>query len=131
MAKLTVDEARDLARLYYELATALGEFRFDNWDSMSQAQRTELESLEWSLLTQSSDMTTRAIDLATDDMRASLKEISRATKNLTRAVKRVSAVKNALNIATKALTLGSAIFTGNAIAIAKAASSAIAAADNS
>lgn len=125
MAKISTEDARDLARLYYDLAVSLGEFRFNNWDEMSQSQRTELESLEWTLLTQSSDMTTRAISLATTDMKSSLKEISRATKGLTRAVRRVSDVKKAIMFASKALALGSAVFTGNADAIAKAITAAI------
>ena len=129
MPKLAPDDARELARLYYDLAGALGEFRFAYWTEMTQAQRGELESLEWSLLTQSSDMTTRAISLATNDLQASLKNISRATKNMTRAVRRISDVKKAINVAAKALTLGSAVFTGNADAIAKAVSAAIAAVD--
>jgi hypothetical protein len=120
MAKLTTEEARALAKQYYDLAHALSEFRFANWDSMSDAQRAELESLTWSLLTQSSDMTTRAIDLAGDDLKPAMKDISRATRNLVRAARRLSDVKSALNIAAKALALGSAIFTGNGIAIGRA-----------
>ena len=130
MAKISTEDARDLARLYYDLAVSLGEFRFNNWDAMSQSQRTELESLEWTVLTQSSDMTTRAISLAATDMKSSLKEISHATKGLTRAVRRVSDVKKAITFASKALALGSAVFTGNADAIAKAITGAIGAVED-
>lgn len=124
MAKISTDDARELARLYYELGVSLGKFRFDHWESMTQAQRAELESLEWSILTQSSDMTTQAITLATADMKSSLKEISRATKGLTRATRRITDVKKAISVASRALELGAAIFTGNAKAIAKAITSA-------
>jgi hypothetical protein len=124
MAKITTDDARELARLYYELGVSLGKFRFDNWDSMTQPQRAELESLEWSILTQSSDMTTQAITLATVDMKSSLKEISRATKGLTRATRRITDVKKAIVFASRALELGAAIFTGNIESIAKAITSA-------
>lgn len=125
MAKLTTDEARKPARQYYDLAVALGEFRFDNWTAMTQPQRAELESLEWMLLTQSSDMTTRAIFLATNDLHVSMKNISRATKGMTRAVKRIADVKKVINVASKALELGAALFTGNATAIASAISAAV------
>src|SRR5678809_84494 len=106
MAKISTEDARDLARLYYDLAVSLGEFRFNHWDEMNQSQRTELESLEWTLLTQSSDMTTRAISIATEDMQPALKEVSGATRNLTRAVRRISDVKKAINIASKAIDMG-------------------------
>lgn len=127
MAKISAEDARELARSYYDLAVQLGNYRFDNWDSLSGPQRNQLESLEWTLLTQSSDITTRAISLATSDMKSSLKEISRATRNLTRASRRISDVKKTIKLATKAIDLGAAIFTGNAEAIAKAVGEAISA----
>jgi hypothetical protein len=128
MPKIPAEDARELARLYYDLAVTLGQFRFDNWNSFSSAQRAELESLEWTLLTQSSDMTTRAISLATKPMKPALKDISRATRNLTRAVRRITDVRKTINIATKAIDMGSAVFTGNIEAITKAVGAAISAA---
>jgi hypothetical protein len=128
MARIAAEDARELARLYYDLAVTLGQYRFDNWSSFSSAQRAELESLEWTLLTQSSDMTTRAILIAAEDMKPALKSISRATRNLTRAVRRINDVKKTINIASKAIDMGSAIFTGNIGAITKAVGAAISAA---
>ncbi|HEY3258450.1 MAG TPA: hypothetical protein VGJ64_06300 [Gemmatimonadaceae bacterium] len=129
MPELTADDARKLARSFYDLATKLGKFRFDNWTRMSNAERSELESLEWTLLTQSSDLTTRAISLTTDDLQQSLQDISRAARKMTRAVERVADAKRVIRIANKALRLGAAIFTGNAQAITSALSAAISAAD--
>jgi len=128
MAKISPEDARELARLYYDLAVTLGQYRFDNWNSFSNTQRNELESLEWTLLTQSSDMTTRAITIAAQDMKPALKDVSRATRNLTRAVRRISDVKKSIGFATKAIDMGSAIFTGNIEAIAKAVGAAVSAA---
>ena len=127
MPELDADDARKLARSFYDLAGKLGKFRFDNWTQLSSAERSELESLEWTLLTQSSDLTTRAILLATDNIQQSLQDISRATKKMTRAVERVADAKRVIRIANKALRLGAAIFTGNAQAITTALSAAIAA----
>lgn len=127
MPTINADDARKLARSFYDLAGKLGKFRFDNWTQLSNAERTELESLEWTLLTQSSDLTTRAISLATDDLQQSLQDISRATTRMTRAVQRVADVKKVIRIGNKALRLGAAVFTGNAQAITAALAAAISA----
>ena len=129
MPELTADDARKLARSFYDLAGKLGKFRFDNWNDMTDAERSELESLEWTLLTQSSDLTTRAISLATDDLELSLQDISRASKKMMREVDRVADVKRVIRIGNKALRLGAAVFTGNSQAITSALSAAISAAD--
>src|SRR5204863_1815144 len=60
MATLSAEDARKLARSFYDLAVKIGKFRFDNWTSMQDAERTQLEKLEWALLTQSSELATRA-----------------------------------------------------------------------
>lgn len=129
MAELNADDARKLARSFYDLAGKLGKFRFDNWTQLTNAERSELESLEWTLLTQSSDLTTRAISLGTTDLQQSLQDISRAAKKMTREVDRVADVKRVIRIGNKALRLGAAVFTGNAQAITAALSAAISAAD--
>ena len=129
MAELNADDARKLARSFYDLAGKLGKFRFDNWTQLTDAERSELESLEWTLLTQSSDLTTRAISLGTKDLQQSLQDISRAAKKMMREVDRAADVKRVIRIGNKALRLGAAVFTGNAQAITAALSAAISAAD--
>ena len=129
MAELNADDARKLARSFYDLAGKLGKFRFDNWTQLTDAERSELESLEWTLLTQSSDLTTRAISLGTKDLQQSLQDISRAAKKMMREVDRAADVKRVIRIGNKALRLGAAVFTGNAQAITAAVSAAISAAN--
>ncbi len=128
MAELSAEEARKLARSFYDLAGKLGKFRFDNWTRMQDDERTELEKIEWRLLTQSSELATRAIRISIDDLDGALDEITRATKRMTRELQRIGDAKKILRIANKALRLGEALFTGNAAAIANAASAAISAA---
>ena len=127
MATLSADDARKLARSFYDLAVKIGKFRFDNWTSMQDAERTQLEKLEWGLLTQSSELATRAISISTDDIEQSVGEVSRATKKMTHDLQRIGDAKRAIRIASKALRLGEAVFTGNPVAIANAASAIISA----
>jgi hypothetical protein len=118
--KASAEEARSLARLYYDLAGTLGKFRFDRWAKLSSRGRSDIESLEWTLLTFSSDMTSRAIILSMDEAGPSLREISAATKRLKQSIARMNDVRDVIRTATKAVTLAAAIFTGNAEAIAAA-----------
>ena len=68
MAELSAEDARKLARSFYDLAVKIGKFRFDNWTRLQDAERTQLEKLEWALLTQSSELATRAISISTEDI---------------------------------------------------------------
>ena len=128
MSTLAADDARMVARNYYQLATAVGAFRFANWTRMTKRDRDRLESLEWTLLTDSSDFTTHAINLAVDDLQAAVADIGAATIRLRRAVERTDRVRTAIGIATTAVSLGAALVTGNAGAIAEALADATTAA---
>ena len=121
---VSADDARSLARLYYDLAGSLGKYRFDNWDRLTARERGDIESLEWTLLTFSSDMTSRAIILGMNDIRPVLQEITAATKKLRKSISRVNDVRSVIRAATKGITLAAAIFSGNPEAIAAAVASA-------
>ncbi|HEY8166130.1 MAG TPA: hypothetical protein VIF83_11310 [Gemmatimonadaceae bacterium] len=121
---VSANDARSLARLYYELAGSIGKYRFDNWHKLSPSERGDLESLEWTLLTFSSDMTSRAIIFDLSEARSALREITAATKRLKQSIARLNDVRDVIRAATKAVTLAAAIFSGNAEAVASAVASA-------
>lgn len=125
MAKLTTVQARELARLYHELATTLGKYRFDNWDNLTKSRRSSIESVERSLLTASSDFTAMAIDLALDDVDPVLKRITRVTKRMTAAVKTLKRTDSIIKMAEAAVKLTGAILSGVPSAIASALDEAI------
>lgn len=125
----TADESRRVAQLYSELASALADYRFTHWAELTRAQRAEIESHEWTLLTYSSDMASRSIRLASAERATALAGITRATRRLTAAVRRVASVKRAFAIATSAVALGGAIASGHALAIGEAVSEALSVAD--
>lgn len=120
MPTLAADDARAIARDYHDIALSLGAYRFANWERLSPARRSELERLQWTLLTFSSDMSTRAIVLEVDDLDAALAALKRAVKTLKRAAKHAADVRSAISAATRAVSLGAAIVTGNAAALAAA-----------
>jgi hypothetical protein len=125
MAKLTTKQARELARLYHELATTLGKYRFDNWDDLTPSRRSSIETIERSLLTASSDFTAMAIDLALDDVTPVLQRISKVTKRMTAAVKKLKRTGDVIRMAEAAVKLTGAILSGVPSAIASALDDAI------
>ncbi|HVF39751.1 MAG TPA: hypothetical protein VM939_07615 [Gemmatimonadaceae bacterium] len=123
MPRLTASDARDISRSFHDLAVSIGRYRFDNWSKLSPSERTDLESREWTLLNDSSDMTSRAIILQVDDMKSALEGIKAATKRLNKTAKSFRDFRSAISVASKAISLGAAIMTGNPIAIAEAIAS--------
>ena len=129
MPAITAEESRAIAKLYSDLASALADYRFAHWTELTKAQRAEIESHEWTLLTYSSNMASRAIRLAGSESAAALAGITRATKRLTAAVRRVGSVKRAFALATSAVALGGAIASGHPLAIGEAVSEALSVAE--
>ena len=79
MPTITAEQSRSIAKLYSDLASALTEYRFAHWTELTRAQRAEIESHEWTLLTYSSNMATRAIRLGGADVATAVAGITRAT----------------------------------------------------
>jgi len=129
MPTTTAEQSRAIAKLYSDLASALADYRFLHWAELSKAQRAEIESHEWTLLTYSSNMASRAIRLGGEDVATAVAGIMRATRRLTAAVRRVASVKRAVAIATSAVALGGAIASGHGLAIGEAVSKALSTAD--
>jgi len=125
MAKLMPEQARELAEQFYKLSKKLGTYRFAHWDSLTKPQRLSIESLEWSLLNASSDLTAMAINLAMEDIEPVVKRITKTTRRMTAAVKRLQRVGQVIRIAEAAVHLSGAIFSGSPSAIASALDKAV------
>jgi hypothetical protein len=123
--KLTADQARNLARSYFNIAQALGEYRFDNFDTLSAAKRKQIEELERTLLSSSTTFTAIAISISLDDLAPVLDRVSEVTKQMEDAINQLQKVDKVIKIATAAVQLAGAIVSGNPEAIFKAASDTV------
>lgn len=121
MPKMTADEARALASEFRDLSVQLGDFRFENWGSLTPAKRREIEDAEWSLLNSSSDMITTAVGIDLTNLQNGLKAITDATAKAKKAVATINTVKDVLGVAAAAIVLAGAIASQNPNAIASAA----------
>lgn len=61
MPNISADDARQLASDFHDLAVAIGNLEFAQWDDLTPAQRTKLDNLQWTLMNYSSDFSTQAI----------------------------------------------------------------------
>lgn len=113
MSELTEHEARAIAAALRTLSSELGEYRFAHWKRLTEAQRGRIESLEWTLLNYSSDMTAAAISLAIADKQPAVEQVNQALQQLQGAIARAGKVEQIIDIATRTTALGAAIATGN------------------
>jgi hypothetical protein len=119
MPPLTSDDALALSKSYRDLSVAIGDFRFGNWNTLSEADRKALEEKEWALLNASSDMVTKAVGLTLDESDAAAKKVQGAAATAEKAVKTLKEVRKVITIATAAVGLAAAIASKDPGAIAK------------
>jgi len=116
--KLTADDAFDLSKQFRDAAVSLGNYRFDNWDDLTNAQRQDLEDDEWSLLNASSDMITKAVGLALDESELTLSELQASTTKAKKAIKTLKTVGQVIGVATALVGLAAAIISKDPKAVA-------------
>ncbi len=119
MPPLTSDDALALSKSYRDLSVAIGDFRFKNWNTLSEADRKALEEKEWALLNASSDMVTKAVGLTLDESEAAAKKVQGAAATAEKAVKTLKEVRKVITIAAAAVGLAAAIASKDPGAIAK------------
>jgi len=120
MQKLSAAEAHLLGELFYQLARSFGDFRFSHWDNLTNRQRNEIESFEWTFMNYSSDFIARTIEVRLEDVQKTLDNISRATGDMKKAISRLEKVNKIFGIAAAAVKLAASIATSNPVAIATA-----------
>ena len=119
MPPLTSDDALALSKSYRDLSVAIGDFRFKNWNTLSEADRKALEEKEWALLNASSDMVTKAVGLTLDESEVAAKKVQGAAATAEKAVKTLKEVRKVITIAAAAVGLAAAIASKDPGAIAK------------
>ena len=122
---ISKEQARDLGRTFLDIAHELGKYRFENWTALTPVDRRRIEDEEWDLLTTSSSLTTKAVGVALDDLDGDLATIAAGAARAKKVIGTIQDVKVTLKIAAAFVTLGGAIVSGNAVAIATAAAGAL------
>ncbi len=118
MAKLTSQQANELANNFLALAQAIGDYRYQNFDTLSKPQNQKIRDLHWSILNYADDLYTLSATLVMDDVQSSLTSIGAVTTQIKATYKTLQNVQKAINVAASVVTLGASILSKNPQAIA-------------
>lgn len=124
MAKLTQEEARQLAANFRDAAIAAGDNLQENWSRYTPKERSELQALEVTLMNHAADMTTQAIGLMLDEAEQDLTSLMRITARGKRALKSVAKAKAVITVLSAVIGLAAAIQTKK-LPVIKAAADAL------
>lgn len=120
MATLTSQQANELANYFLAMAEAVGNYRYQNFDSLSIPENKEIkDSLEF-IRKCANELFTLSATLVMDDVQTSLSEIAEVTNQMKSTYKTLQDVQKAINMAASIVTLGKAILVKNPQLIADA-----------
>ncbi len=117
MATLTAQQANNLANNFLGLAQAIGDYRFDNWNTLSKAENQKLGDFQWSILSYGEDILALSTALVMDDVMDSLAQINKVTLEIKETIKSLNQLQKAINVAASIVSLGGAIVSKNPQAI--------------
>ena len=118
MPTLTAQQASDLSNNFLGLAQAIGDFRYDNWTTLSKNDNQNLGNLQWSILNYGEDILAMSVTLVMADVDGSLAQISSITQQIKGTISTLQQAQKAINVAASIVTLGGAIVSKNPKAIA-------------
>jgi len=119
--KLNSQEAFDLCKSFREMSVSLGNYRFENWDKMSEEQRNEMENAESSLLITSAKIRTVAVGLVLDETQINYVKLLKSTSEAKDILKQLDDIHKAIVITTAIVSLAGAIVSKDLGDIAKTA----------
>jgi len=122
---ITLDQARESADQLVEIAEQLSDFRFKNFETLTDSERTEIRLKISSIRRMANDMTALIVGQTLQNLTENLKIIIEATKEAEKDINKINEVKKILNIAAAVIKLSAAIITLNPVAILSAAGEVI------
>lgn len=124
--KLSPEQTFELSKAFHKLSVVLGEYRFENWNQLTGAQRNDLENMEWTLLNTASDLNAKSVVMSVNLLDEHVKTLTTSTTAMKNVVKKIQGIKHAIRIGAKAVALGGAIASRNLPAIMSTAKDLIA-----
>ncbi len=108
--QLSSQDVFDLSKSFHDLSTALGDFRYSNWDALTPPQRTDLETKQWTLFNMSSDLNAKSVVLKAKLLDADIQTLKSCVADMQAAAQKIKDVKHAIAIAAKAVAFGGAVY---------------------
>lgn len=111
MAKLTSQQANELANYFLAMAQAVGDYRYQNFDTLSKQQNKDIKDSLVFIRKCANDLYTLSATLVMDDVQTSLASIGEVTDKMKKDYKTLQDIQKAINIAGSVANLGKAILS--------------------
>lgn len=111
MANLSPEQANILANDFLALAQSIGDFRYENWNELSDMQNKQLGSFQRSILNAGEDILALSTVLIMNDVEDSLNSINRIASQIKSNIKFLKNIQKAIDVASAIATFGSAIIS--------------------
>jgi len=111
MANLTSEEVKQLADNLLRMTNALGDYRYENFELLSEEENLRIKELHNLQLEHTTELYTKSAVLAMDDVENSLKQIVTITEQTQKLYNKLTNVQQILNRATAILTLAAAVIS--------------------
>ncbi len=111
MANLTSIQANELSNDFLGLGQAIGDFRYNNWNELSQPQNQQLSNLQWSILNYGEDVLALSTVLVMDDVQTSLDKINNITVEIKSTIQQLKNIQKVINVASAIVTFGGAVIS--------------------
>lgn len=109
MGNLTSEQVKQLADNFMQMANALGDYRYNNVDSLTEAENLRIKKIHNQQLTHTTELYTKSAVLVLEDIQNALNKIETITKESQELYKKLTNVQTILDRASSILNLASAI----------------------
>ncbi len=125
MQNPTQGQVLQLAQAFSGFAKAVADYRFAQFDNLTDAQVANLQNAEDALRSASLNLANIGINLALDSVQGALDGLSAITGVLKKDLAKIADINKALQVVAVLFQLGTAVATGNPAGIAGAIQSAV------
>jgi hypothetical protein len=120
MANLTSAQANKLSDDFFFLGRAIGDFRYQNWNSLTMKENKELSEMQNAILSFGEDILAFSTTLVMDEVAESLARITSVTQEIAGTIKRLESIQKGIDTASAILVLGAAIVKRDPMGIGNA-----------
>ena len=111
MENLNSEQVKKLADDFMKMANALGNYRYENFDTLTSEENLELKALHSKTLSRTTELYTKAAVLVLEDVEASLTKIGNITEQTLQLYTNLNSTQGILDRATSILTLATSIIS--------------------
>jgi len=114
---VTTVETKRIAKSFRSFCSFLGDYRYINWNSLPEEDRSSIWNAEWVLINFALDISTGAVDISIPQVKECLAIVQTAADQLELAIGHSTSNQLIVDLATEAANLANSITVGNRLGI--------------